>query len=279
LTHTRITGGPKRFNLWGGTREEYAERLTGKRIALVGPANTLKELREGEKIDSYDVVVRANGPQPLHRGLREYMGSRTDIFYTNAVRQQDRRGQIDTRELSVDFVCCYFSAQNRMALKKDKVPKSKHRFFDHHLWRALKTATRYDPHTGIYAIYELFLCHPKELYVTGMTFYQDGHLAYMPEYRSSGWDGFYKSWAKADRHTRHDADRELDLFARLWKMNRSVKVDRILKGICRESLSNNTIPALDSPESEGLYSAGLPREDDSAGVIEIRGGSGWCNSW
>ena len=63
------------------TDERMAELVTGKRVAIVGPAATEEEF--GELIESFDVIVRtrARGPITPEDILRS--GSRTDIAYYN----------------------------------------------------------------------------------------------------------------------------------------------------------------------------------------------------
>ena len=81
---------------------EFAEYLHGKTVAIVGRAN-LHQLKQGEKIDSYDVVVRVHRVVPQTKDYKqgenpskydkdptyefipqpwqEYVGKRCNIFY------------------------------------------------------------------------------------------------------------------------------------------------------------------------------------------------------
>lgn len=59
--------------------DRMSELVTGKRVAVVGPADTGDRL--GELIDSYDVVVRPRYQPDFLAAHPETMGSRTDIAY------------------------------------------------------------------------------------------------------------------------------------------------------------------------------------------------------
>lgn len=50
--------------------EEFAEYLNGKSVAIVGRAN-LHQMEQGEKIDSYDVVVRVHRVVPQTKDYRD----------------------------------------------------------------------------------------------------------------------------------------------------------------------------------------------------------------
>lgn len=59
--------------------EKMAELISGKRVAVVGPAETSDEL--GELIDSYDVVIRTRFQAGFVAENARRIGSRTDITY------------------------------------------------------------------------------------------------------------------------------------------------------------------------------------------------------
>lgn len=61
--------------------QEMAELIRGKRVAIVGPADTGDRL--GSVIDEYDVVVRANYNPDFVAANHSTQGSRTDIAYYN----------------------------------------------------------------------------------------------------------------------------------------------------------------------------------------------------
>lgn len=65
---------------------DYAARLAGRRVIVVGPAQTLRGSRLGRVIDDYDLVVRFNTVieyLPFTDELAQDVGTRTDIWYGN----------------------------------------------------------------------------------------------------------------------------------------------------------------------------------------------------
>lgn len=64
----------------------YQKLLTGKRVIVVGPAQTLLGGKQGRMIDDYDLVVRFNTVVeylPFTPELAKDIGTRTDILYCN----------------------------------------------------------------------------------------------------------------------------------------------------------------------------------------------------
>src|SRR5215510_102879 len=69
------------------TDPSFSRLVSGKTIAVVGPARTLIGKRHGRHVDSHDLVVRFNdaGDLPSRPDLVPDIGSRTDILYCNQV--------------------------------------------------------------------------------------------------------------------------------------------------------------------------------------------------
>ena len=108
--------------------EEFAAYLDGKSVAIVGRAN-LDDLEQGDKIDSYDVVVRMHHPLPYvpkdspyfpveheYKGFnfnypehwKKRIGARTDIFYLSDL--EDNSVALAAKDLDnmkpIRYVCC-----------------------------------------------------------------------------------------------------------------------------------------------------------------------------
>lgn len=74
--------------------EAFAELLRGRSIAIVGPVEN--GLRNGDEIDSFDVVIRTNFlPASTDRERAESFGTRTDVSYFNGVASQMLTGEIE----------------------------------------------------------------------------------------------------------------------------------------------------------------------------------------
>ena len=110
------------INNWTRQDEEFAEYLDGKSVAILGRAH-LDDLEQGEKIDSYDVVVRMHQAVPYTTrdmnwdGIFFYVptewqpliGKRTDIFYIDDTKKEmldiaSQKTFDDIKE--IQFVCC-----------------------------------------------------------------------------------------------------------------------------------------------------------------------------
>ena len=63
----------------------YFDYIKGKKVVFVGACPILKGKRQGEEIDSYDVVVRTNGSINLidNPEFTKDFGRRCDVLYTN----------------------------------------------------------------------------------------------------------------------------------------------------------------------------------------------------
>jgi len=59
--------------------KNYQNYLSGKRVALIGPAEYLTKLDTGKYIDSFDIVVRVNRGTEVIDKYFNSIGKRTDI--------------------------------------------------------------------------------------------------------------------------------------------------------------------------------------------------------
>ena len=65
---------------------------------IIGPASYILEKENKEFIDSFDKVVRIKSGFPVPKKLEKYLGSRTDILYTNLV---ERRNNLTEENLNL----------------------------------------------------------------------------------------------------------------------------------------------------------------------------------
>ena len=72
--------------------KKYQNYLIGKRVALVGPAEYLSKLKNGEYIDSFDIVVRVNRGTEVIEKYQSSIGKRTDILYNCLIKSPDNGG-------------------------------------------------------------------------------------------------------------------------------------------------------------------------------------------
>ena len=170
--------------------ELFANYITDKCIAIVGPAESIIGTNKGHVIDKFDLVVRLNKALPLPQNLKNDIGSRTDIVY-NSLNVQDYPGEnnLSTRlykKHDVQFVCSSYP-YNHSIFKQDIANYvNRYKFeipFKIMNDRKFKNFERYlgtRPYTGTCAIMELLSYPIKYLYITGLDFYQ---TKYYSEYR------------------------------------------------------------------------------------------------
>jgi hypothetical protein len=159
---------------------DFARLVSGKTVAVVGPARTLLGTRRGRHIDSHDLVVRFNDAFEFLHGadLLADAGERTDILYCNPVilKQTLARGRAGP---GLAYVVC---TNNSLSFVADDDVRA----------TALPTPVRVVyaasamlskwldgnwARTGMIAILDLLSFDVRRLFITGMTFYHGGgHL-------------------------------------------------------------------------------------------------------
>ena len=173
----------------------FSEYISGKCIALVGPAQSIINTGKGEVIDKFDIVVRLNKSIPLPEGLEKDIGTRTDIIY-NSLNTSDYPGEnrFSTRlykKYGVKFVSSSYPFNNDIFRGDILNYVYKYNFelpfktFDDNKFNNLEKYLGTRPYTGTCAIFDLLSYPIKYLYITGLDFY---HSKYYKEYReiSSG---------------------------------------------------------------------------------------------
>lgn len=211
------------------SQKEYEELLSGKTVAIVGPAAYLKGSGVGKEIDSYDFVVRFNKYTDIKDIFpNEDYGDRCDILYSCMSRKEDSAGSLDISNLEkcqVKILCSSFPKLHSedvisgiTHILKDGRDKSIGIKYCDPNWFdiAKETKVKY-PHTGFYAILDIVSCNPFMIKIFGMTFYQGDRL-----YR----EGYHKR-KDAEELTKselsgHQIDQEFAYIQKLVKDNKII---------------------------------------------------------
>lgn len=221
-------------------REKLSRYLKGKRVVVVGPAQSVVGSGQGKLIDSYDVVVRLNKALPVSKSMTEDIGSRTDILY-NCMNPSDECGGIIPigllQKLNVKFVVGAYPplervGQTKLRIKSDNLEffqKSKKNFRNFcytdknyflNMWKIMKL-----PNTGTMTILDLLRFEIKELYITGITFFKGG---YIRTYRDYDEEGILTHMKKFNLHK---PERQLNYMCKKLSTDPRVKMDSTLKDI------------------------------------------------
>lgn len=137
--------------------------FTGKRIVLTAPAPHIVE--EKQDLSRYDYVCRLNAMIPLSERLKEATGERIDVWFPSNKLLREKP------EL------CELPKIIRTSKKGGElIPKQyfhKVSYMNNHHDR-LKAIIGCVPNRGLRAIIDILKDKPKELYITGLTFYKTG---------------------------------------------------------------------------------------------------------
>lgn len=211
----------------------------GKRVAIIGGADSVLKEKSGNYIDGFDVVVRINKGVEVIEAQQEYIGAKTDVlFHCFYVRENDRGSSPITVDLwkkhnvgklifSHNYRCSSYSLLNFLyfiKLTKGSFPFSQ---VPGKSFYANARATKpYAPTTGFIAINTIFSCRPKELYITGVTFFKSPHNQ---AYRKGEPENYQKMF---EQQQSHDPEREYQHVKELYEKHPDIiKPDKVLEQI------------------------------------------------
>ncbi len=149
--------------------------LKGKRIVLVGPSSHIKGKGLGEKIDSYDVVVRIGQFFEIPENMYADLGKKTNIVAHSF--NQFQIPQCNKSFLnSLDFVMCSMASStfksSHDSFFKSLTTKS-YNVPDPYFYKICREAGTV-VNSGFAALEILLQYDIKELFVTGYSFYNMG---------------------------------------------------------------------------------------------------------
>ena len=167
--------------------------LSGKRVAYVCPSPHLKGLGGGENIDSYDVVIRAGQLFPLPESDYKDYGSRTDILTHsfNYIEIEEARKHMAYLSKLKHIMCCvvscgFLSWHEEFFNELRFLGTSVENIDDAYLFKLYREigTTASQGYSGLMALLHYDI---KEIFVTGMTFYNMG------KYGNVYSDSYYES--------------------------------------------------------------------------------------
>jgi|GEM_PF-2342451 len=207
---------------------EFYQLIKGKRVVIVGPGSHLIGSGQGGLIDRYDLVVRLNHMWPMDEGLHQDLGSKMDVLYHCANSDFDVRGLFTKEFKDTLFIC------HEIGIQTSQLLSSAHDFSIPTLnvtptYLTLARICRTCPNTGTAAIYHLLGGDIRELYITGMTFFQE---PYYPTYRGKGnQNRHWQNGKSPSQIGSHAIDRQNEFLAPLLRNDPRVRLDKKLKEI------------------------------------------------
>lgn len=212
--------------------------IKGKRVALVGSADSAYKEELGAYIDGFDLVVRINKGVELVEGNEAFVGTRTDLLFHCLYEAKAGGGSPVTLQLWKEkdvknIVFCYneHSVPYGPLLRTFYFKYKPQGIGVAHLPLGLsdnnfQKVLPFHPTTGFIALNSLLNCAPAELYVTGMTFYK---TPFKPEYREGDLE-FWKNDIK--QNGVHNPELEFQVAKQLYLQHPDVfKPDATLKAI------------------------------------------------
>jgi hypothetical protein len=206
--------------------------LDGRRVAVVGPSASIVGTRQGQAIESRDLVVRINHQWPVPEALTPDVGARMDILYhcCNGDRPVSRLFVPAFHQTK--FVCFEQGVDHARLVAECRQSGIETLDVTDHYLQWLGRLHSY-PNTGFAAITHLLEHGVTELFVAGFTFFRD---AYYDGYPGSGnRPERWQNGAYPRRTWWHDADRQLDAFRDLAARNSRVVMDARLRQIVDEA--------------------------------------------
>lgn len=180
------------------SQENYYDFLKDKRVAIIGPAPSVKCSENGDEIEKYDIIIRINKQWKHSNDLNKYIGSRTDILYNCLNPMEECGGKIDFEyckekgiKLIIDPIMYTFQKKTERDIRLfggvQRV--NEYVFFHFHnrnlipfgminpdMYRIWDKSANTRINTGLLAVIDVLHSEAKEVYVKGFTFFKDGYL-------------------------------------------------------------------------------------------------------
>lgn len=158
--------------LHSSSDEQYAEMLNNARVAIVGPSESIVGSFQGSYIDSYDLVVRLNFGWPIPSELEKDIGTRMDILY-HCCNGDYSIEQLLNQELSGLRCACYERNIDARLLRRYCDEHGLYSLDVSETYSSLRQSLGSDPNTGTVAISSVLSYNVRELYITGISFFQE----------------------------------------------------------------------------------------------------------
>lgn len=217
--------------------------FAGKRVAIVGPADSAYEIQNSKYIDDFDFVIRVNkAPHSWNKEKAKFIGSKLDVLFHSFFENEDSGGGLLDEDLMNFFNVEYlvnprsgFDSYRRTFnfFRKYKTDRTVYHLSLKFYNAMVAPFGELKPTIGYTALYSVLNSPCNELFITGFTFFK---TPYAEGYRDHLIDK--KANEKHfEKQGIHDADLEFRLFMKELSVNNCERViyDRKLEGILKSN--------------------------------------------
>ncbi len=220
------------------------EKFSGKRIAVVGPADSAYDELKGEYIDQFDYVIRINKALITWKPENEkYIGTKTDILVHSFLEDEfTGGGHMDFDLFRKHKVRYILNAKHNFKNYRDILNIYKKYLTCNKIYLLSKQRVKdcdfffknygFGPTNGFRAIFMVMNSKPKEIYITGFTFYK---TPYADGYRDQLKD-MTINFEHMKKRGAHNPDLEYSVFLKLLN---SCENKVILDSRLRKIVENN----------------------------------------
>lgn len=216
----------------------------GKKVIIIGPAETSLSYMLGSQIDKFDYIVRVNKSPLSLAGNENDLGSRTDILYHCFSEDPiEGGGRIDLDILSNQrnkYIVYTYSAPQLEKVFYKTVLRKKSKAFYRTNEKFFNEINKYYPAkwptTGLQAILHLMSCDFEELHITGFTFFRTNYMqGYTTDEINSSAESRKKQIEKSGSHS---FDGELSLFIKYFNENKykNIHLDKFLSELTNKEI-------------------------------------------
>ena len=189
---------------------KFNHYLKDKSVVIVGPAGYMENSKKGDKIDSYDIVVRLNNGWLPTESMYEDVGKRTTVRWHSGAEWPNTGGMWEIDKMlkyGVEYACIQYPKYLDYFHKDIKNFESRNEEFNmpFHNWSDLELYLSFHHYlgtrlsVGMAAVTDILFYDIKELHVSGFSFYahKGGH-DWMPGIKPEGY--FLDDYDK-EKHT------------------------------------------------------------------------------
>ena len=221
-----------------------------KRVIIVGPSSYLENMKSGEFIDSFDLVVRINNVHDVNdKKLVEDLGKKVDVIYFDGSMDTDRFNAYSI--LSPELIKCTYPKtewfyEDRCNTNIEILKKHfKTQVIDSEKYNNLKYALdnnlKVRPNSGLISIIDLLSLPIKELYITGIDFYRNAYSSYHPDYGLSNLNDIKEIFKKGDNGDVHDINKQFKYFKTYVCVDKRINMDDTLKNYLQDPKLENVL--------------------------------------